>query len=89
MRGYIHFIRAIKWSVMKQLNNINCSSECRSSVGRMGGEQDIILDDICITKGTVIHELMHTIGFWHEQSRTDRDDYIKVNLKNVHPRNLI
>ena len=37
----------------------------------------------CNHKGTIIHELMHTIGFWHEQSRPDRNQYVEVLWENI------
>ncbi|PIO58048.1 astacin [Teladorsagia circumcincta] len=33
--------------------------------------------------GTAAHELAHTLGFYHTQSRYDRDDYITVIGQNI------
>ena len=33
--------------------------------------------------GTVIHEIGHVVGFYHEHSRYDRDEYVQVLLQNV------
>ena len=30
-----------------------------------------------------VHELLHTLGFVHEHTRPDRDDFILVNMDNI------
>jgi astacin (peptidase family M12A) len=51
-------------------------SGCWSYLGRQGGAQDI--DVTTCAGGNIAHELMHAAGFYHEQSRGDRDDYITI-----------
>ncbi|CAG5136641.1 unnamed protein product, partial [Candidula unifasciata] len=59
------------------------SSGCYSPIGRVGGPQDIGLGDGCFAHGTIQHEILHALGLWHEQSRSDRDEYIKVMWDNI------
>ncbi|XP_029827596.2 astacin-like metalloprotease toxin 5 [Ixodes scapularis] len=61
---------------------------CYSAVGRMGNAQPLSLGDGCVFRGTIIHELLHAVGFYHEHSRSDRDQYINVFLQNVDPRSV-
>jgi len=58
---------------------------CWSSVGRQGGEQIInVAFPSCLgNKGTLAHEIMHSLGFYHEQSRPDRDGYVIIDKDNI------
>ncbi|RCN27389.1 astacin, partial [Ancylostoma caninum] len=58
---------------------------CWSFVGRLGKQQDLSLGDGCETVGTAAHEIGHAIGFFHTQSRHDRDSFITFNVQNVKP----
>jgi len=68
--------------------NVVDGDGCSSSIGRGStGEQRLSLqqDDDCVTPGITHHEFMHALGFWHEQSRPDRDDYVTIVEENIIP----
>ncbi len=58
------------------------SSGCASWVGKIGGEQAVWVGETC-TAGSVIHEIGHAIGFFHEHTRSDRDSFITVQMNNI------
>ena len=49
---------------------------CYASIGRDPDfpEGLISLGDGCYYQGTVVHELMHVVGYYHEHNRHDRDE---------------
>jgi hypothetical protein len=53
-----------------------------SSIGMSGKKQTIHLAT-GYSVGTAIHEIGHALGLFHEQSRTDRDNYIIIHYDNI------
>ena len=56
---------------------------CLSYVGRISGHQPIYLDDHRCREREIMHELMHALGFIHEQSRPDRDSFVRINWDRI------
>ena len=56
------------------------SSSCTSPVGRQGGCQPVRCNvGSSFGTGSVMHEICHAIGFYHEHQRPDRDDFLSVD----------
>lgn len=70
---------------LELIRTISPRFSCFSAIGRQGGKQRLSVGEGCEYKGTVLHEIMHALGFFHEHSRTDRDDYIMVLWWNIEP----
>ncbi|ODN02524.1 Zinc metalloproteinase nas-13 [Orchesella cincta] len=62
---------------------VSSGNGCYSNVGKVGGKQIVSLPRACRNLGTFVHELIHALGFHHEQSRTDRDQFVKIKWENI------
>lgn len=61
------------------------SYHCGTKIGRRGGEQILsILDNsYCFRTASIIHELLHILGFHHMHLSANRDDFIEIVWGNV------
>ncbi|MBD0778977.1 RICIN domain-containing protein [Maribacter sp. ANRC-HE7] len=56
---------------------------CWSRIGRCGGKQSINIGACGF--GSIVHEILHTAGLWHEQSREDRNEHVTILWENIKP----
>ena len=53
-----------------------------SNIGMRGGEQTLSIASFP-NFSVIIHELGHVLGFYHEHTRPDRDDYVEIKFENI------
>ncbi|XP_029378243.1 high choriolytic enzyme 1-like, partial [Echeneis naucrates] len=88
-RGLLSFhdvscIRFVRRTNQRDYLNIQSLNGCYSYIGRRNYGQDLSLQRSgCVYHDTVQHEVLHALGFHHEQKRSDRDQYIRIVLDNV------
>ncbi|XP_078475778.1 uncharacterized protein LOC144736981 isoform X1 [Lampetra planeri] len=76
-------VRLIRKDNQEDYINFQALDGSWSFLGKKGGAQSLSLEPRKVTKGVVLHELMHALGFHHEHCRSDRDQHIKVHEDNV------
>mgnify|MGYP001416200999 CR=1 FL=1 len=65
-----HFLKGLKFAVFGLGN-----SEYKDHFNTVGKN--------CDKFGIVVHELGHAVGFWHEHTRPDRDDWVTIFRENI------
>lgn len=55
---------------------------CKSYVGKVGGLQPIWIGADC-SAADIAHEILHALGFIHEQNRVDRDSFVEIVWDNI------
>ncbi|XP_061097359.1 meprin A subunit beta-like [Conger conger] len=64
--------------------SIEKDSGCYSYVGNIrSGRQILSIGQYCDHVFIVEHEFLHALGFFHEQSRFDRDEYVTIVWENI------
>ncbi|KAK7877698.1 hypothetical protein WMY93_031585 [Mugilogobius chulae] len=48
-----------------------------------GSQKVSLSQNGCLTTKIIQHEMLHALGFAHEHSRSDRDDYVRVQTQNI------
>ncbi|KAF7627265.1 Metalloendopeptidase, partial [Meloidogyne graminicola] len=70
------------WSEQTCLNFIE-EQLYQNYVGKQEGDQYVSIGEDCDQFGIITHEIAHALGFFHEQSRWDRDKFVKVSLNSI------
>ena len=67
---------------VKIVSNVGCSSQIGMRIKSQ--ELSLDVDHNCFNnKGIIAHELIHALGFDHEQNRPDRDEFVDIIYDNI------
>ncbi|MFP5227792.1 MAG: M12 family metallopeptidase [Acidobacteriota bacterium] len=69
--------------VLINLSTSDTSGVCEANVGYDAMPAQPVSGSANCDEATILHEMGHVIGLWHEMTRTDRDTYVTVNYNNV------
>lgn len=87
-KNYILFVPRPAWSFAVS----GCGGGASSHVGMKGGVQtikvgfnftDSILSCTPVGKATIMHEILHALGLYHEHQRIDHFRNVKINVSNI------
>lgn len=71
----------------------NLDEESRSEIGYIHDEgQSLNFGTKTRSKGAIIHEFLHALGFDHQHSAVKRDDYVEIvkeNIRGIYMSNLM
>jgi Astacin (Peptidase family M12A) len=79
-------VRFRKRTAEKDYVSIIDGKGCHSNMGKIGGKQEVSLQkNGCFSKGTIMHEFIHALGYDHMHSSADRDRYVEIVYANIRP----
>lgn len=81
-------LRFVKRTVEENYIKFVKNKGCWSYTGMQSGGQEISVGNGCEAKEVIVHEILHALGFYHEQSRADRDEFVEIFWKNIKPQRV-
>lgn len=80
--------RSTERNYMRLVNSGSCGGQ--SFVGMIGGGQRVTMpglrncwNSMTVASGVTQHEIMHALGFSHQQSYPNRDSYVRILTQNI------
>jgi hypothetical protein len=66
-----------------RINMDDTNKASHSAIGRQGGGQEVSIYYGATNSFTIVHEIGHALGLFHEHSRHDRNLFVTVNTANI------